>query len=664
MTTKMFEDRSLNFRVYLDGVNVPFKKITINENAQLPSRATIAVPPHPILNNLPPKSLVHVFYQESIIKEGGQREPQSGWKMLYEGEVTGIGFSRSSNSRSTQLKTEGIANWLRITNGSQVGLSQMFGSNSKIIKMAGTGASKVSFGSQDLKTTITDKWSQKLLDEDTIAAGMKKVIESVIDENIVLDGAHDRLDLKDRFPLTTGSNQVKKKVYEDLIGLDRVQKMFSKELGRVQNRKPILNFIQVVLSPVFHEMNFNSSMLRGWMPKPMLRFAPPPSCNVLIPKMVNSMNFNHNYLKESTRTFLQRKTGGQEASAYVWPNSIDWERFLNMTTGDFDPDEIDDREDFVLTEEMLKGVNPSYKDYSHAYYEAAAKDSTSDRVYFEHAAEHEHHINKLNSSNFQVSGGFNPEPVPGFTTFLADPSFDVVFGYMGGVSHSIDSQGRARTSYRIQLAQRSLSNPRDLTPPQINPIFASSLNVDGNKNLDNLEGFYSEMINSDVKENSDNRVELPRRDEDLEDAWHNQNKFPKNPVLSRALTLMRDITKENINLDRTFFRRGHLTPRQLFEGFYDAKPVQSGQMPDMWGNLLRDGIGDGDLKSLPKFLKSDDKDVQNELIKRRKTIENYVRFLNQQGGSRSDAGVWPPDMDPSKMNTGQLVDYGEVEDEV
>lgn len=667
MTTRMFEDRPAKFRVYLDGVDVPFKKISIQESAQMPSQATIDVPPHPILNNIPPKALVHVFYQEQVIKaqdeKSGQsaRGPQSGWKLLYEGEMTGIGFSRSSNSRSTQLQFEGIANWIRTATGAQAGMSQMFGPNSQTMPLAGMGGSKVNASSQQIKTSLEDKWKQKLQRAESLVDGVRNIIEEVIDTNIVLDGAEKRVSLLDRLPDVDPSNHMAQSTFSKFINLDSIQEMLKQEMGRVKNRRPILNLLQVVLSPTWHEMGFNSSLLSGWMVKPMIRFAPPPSCNVLTPKMISTESFSHNFLKEPTRMFLQRTTGGQQTNGYVWPDEIDWEKFLNIATGDFSASEIDDRQKYVLTEEMLKGVVPGYEDYSHANYEAASKNTEGDNWFFTQAAENEHHINKLNSSQFTTAGGFNPEPVPGFPIMVADPSFDVVFGYLGQVNHTITNKN-LRTTYNIQLGQRTLSNPRNLSAPNINPIYAESINVDGNQGKENLQDFYADFINADVEENDDNRVEMVPRDSDLEDAWHDKKDFPKNPVLGRSLTLMRSVMRDNSDLDRSFFRRGHMTPKQVFEGFYDTKPMQSGQLPNMWGNVIHDGIGDGDIKSLPQFLKSDDSDVQNKLIKRRKDIEHYVMFLNQQGGSKADTNVWPPDMDPGEMEHGLLADYGSVEE--
>jgi len=79
-------------KAYLEGIEIPFMNLNINESMGRPATATLSIPPVEEGLYLLPKTLVHIFY-----KINGQ------YKLIFEGALSGLGFNRSRGNRAISL---------------------------------------------------------------------------------------------------------------------------------------------------------------------------------------------------------------------------------------------------------------------------------------------------------------------------------------------------------------------------------------------------------------------------------------------------------------------------------------------------------------------------------------------------------------------------------
>ena len=93
--------KDVNLKLYLEGIQVSFLDISINEggNSTFPS-ASIALPASAEAFRLLPRTQVHVFYK---IKEK--------YFLIFEGELQSVGFNQNSYTRTVGLSCVGVMNY-------------------------------------------------------------------------------------------------------------------------------------------------------------------------------------------------------------------------------------------------------------------------------------------------------------------------------------------------------------------------------------------------------------------------------------------------------------------------------------------------------------------------------------------------------------------------
>ena len=105
--------RTLNFKLYIEGIEVPFVQIQLNATANQPSQAQIAMVPTDSIYNIRPRSLVHIFFFDDYVgpEPFGKTQTSPIWRLLWEGEVVAFGFSKSPTSRSFTLRCADLSNY-------------------------------------------------------------------------------------------------------------------------------------------------------------------------------------------------------------------------------------------------------------------------------------------------------------------------------------------------------------------------------------------------------------------------------------------------------------------------------------------------------------------------------------------------------------------------
>lgn len=99
---KATHGKKLNARLYLDGQRVPIQSISTSGSENNHLRASITVPPAPMVRNLKPRTVVEVFVKENRDEE---------FHLFFEGEYIGYRNTENAGAKTFSLECVGLTNF-------------------------------------------------------------------------------------------------------------------------------------------------------------------------------------------------------------------------------------------------------------------------------------------------------------------------------------------------------------------------------------------------------------------------------------------------------------------------------------------------------------------------------------------------------------------------
>ncbi|MGA1353403.1 MAG: hypothetical protein ACO32I_01260 [Candidatus Limnocylindrus sp.] len=96
--------RKLKLRLFIEGVECPVMGADIRATLGEPAQASIHVIPHPSVLRLKPRSLVMLFYYDWL--SGKSESDDSGYRLLFSGDLMGVDYAKTNSSRSATLACE------------------------------------------------------------------------------------------------------------------------------------------------------------------------------------------------------------------------------------------------------------------------------------------------------------------------------------------------------------------------------------------------------------------------------------------------------------------------------------------------------------------------------------------------------------------------------
>ena len=100
---------SINCSLYLEGIEVPFNTVSINEQVNQPPTCTVTFPPQSGALKVLPGTLVQVFGERKI-----PNEPVESF-LMFEGEAAGINYIKTADSRQAAIHAKSLINrWKQI----------------------------------------------------------------------------------------------------------------------------------------------------------------------------------------------------------------------------------------------------------------------------------------------------------------------------------------------------------------------------------------------------------------------------------------------------------------------------------------------------------------------------------------------------------------------
>lgn len=499
--------RELNARLYIEGRSVPFQGISTTHTVGQPGVATIQVPPLPEIRRIKPRTMVHVFIKDFTAPKGTKP-----WVLLFEGEIYGYSQGKSTRGRSFNIYAMDFTNYWDNARQFYMNLRTSFGEPIAALKSVQTTALVNEQGARTTTIRGTVKsYLAKLLNDaiagsttqDAFLEGIVSIIKKVEEVNAFFRYNQARYRINDRILFRSSQNLAelfdfinKDNFWEAITGQGNggfrtVRQIINKLMGMIFH-----DFVSIPAPSKVTKVGISSGIGDGdkqvigsFIFKPDTFMLPPPKCNVIYPDLYGSIQFNRNFFHEVTRFKVapiqstaeqQQNFFGTTGKTYYTPTGFN--KFRNGTenptnnsfvTGpQFEPevnqgfvnDEIADSEvttsaqdfNYMSREEILKGIFPDFGTPipSAQILMSITKEEQQDK-FFQQATDYLFFKKRLASRSAQANGPLNLAPVPGFPCLFLDDSTaeQNVVGVLQSISHNVDTQSGASTSYTVAFAR-------------------------------------------------------------------------------------------------------------------------------------------------------------------------------------------------------------------
>jgi hypothetical protein len=502
--------------MYLEGVPVKFTSIQIRSIPNAPTSAHVRMPPFPSLKFIQPRTLVHIFYYD-FQNEGNPTEDQR-FKLAFEGEVVGYGYSKTPESREMVLECTDLSNnWVTSYLGfDQAVYDKMAYQGTNIVNGAsGTTTSEFNAGvglvpnpialalgkeDQNIARALNRAFKDAAITNpffllaDSRHRYTEKVV-SLIDKDIVnLFTAEKGLKVSE----TVGDGySVARSLFDLVMGI----------LGIIQYEfiaNPMASYVPDRPDEGSGAISVGSPLLGSFIMKPSTLFMAPPMCNVLYPGQYTSINFSRRFIDETTRMrvtglpFLGQKTVlntgqyivGGDISSDAEGNPVselsEASKFFGISNNYYD---------MLTKEEKIKGVVARFADISSSTLEALrvtskqksnigngrtrpvstsptagikeptdgkSKGDIDNQTFWRQISQYEYLKSRFSTRFMSVQAEFNPNLVCGFPALVInnDGSY---YGEVAEVVHNIDGgSGVASTSIVLSFAREAEYNEKSL----------------------------------------------------------------------------------------------------------------------------------------------------------------------------------------------------------
>lgn len=494
--------QELNARLFIEGRSVPFEGVTTSHKIGQPGTATIQVPPLPEIKRIKPRTMIQIFVKDFSAPSGSKP-----WVLLFEGEAYGYSQGKSTSSRSFSIYAMDYSNYWDNAKQFYMNLRTNYGDINRVIQANGVKKSVAEEGisttiiNSSIKSYLTTIISKKLSEGGEKADFLEAVVEilrKVEEVNPFFRYNQYRYRISDRMLFNSSQNLTelfdfinKDNVWESITGsgnggLLSVRQIVNKLMGLIFHE-----FVSIPCpSKVDKELTngigpSDKQTIGSFLFKPDTFMMPPPKCNVIYPDMYSSISFSRNFFNEVTRFKIKpalttaARVGGvlkEARDTYYSPSG--YETFMSSEKSDqvggeqFQPevdqgsvgDDISDSEttssaqefNFLSREEILKGIFPEMGGTipsAQALMSLMVKDKRDS--FFRQATNYLFYKKRLASRSASGRGPLNLAPVPGFSTLFIDDSDaeQNVIGVLQGITHNINTQGGATTSYNISYAR-------------------------------------------------------------------------------------------------------------------------------------------------------------------------------------------------------------------
>lgn len=484
----MAQGRPLSAKLFLEGIEVPFIGATVTSTVGQASIAYIDLVPHSSINNIKPRTLVHLF-----VKDFTRPNPPYPYVLAFEGEVFGFSFGRSADSRSFSISCIDVSGyWDNV-------LTYFFNAHQTLGKMDQLAA--IGMDIEDAKrigariqkvTNVQSSYFRQIIEEvlkdknKDFLDGFVEVIKRITEVNAFYKLADDRLKLKDRIVLKSSGT------LSQLLQADEGLKWFEGIIGKQSGYTTLRAVIMDLMSLIFHDFISipfpagNKKKVDSFIFKPNMYMLPPPACNIFFPDEYSSFQYSRNFFQEPTRLIYKPEmprafSDGTVALPHVYqPDSFanymigtkpfpsfkgdgdlqvdeDYGFFGDDNTDEFKASSVVKREQqFLTNEEKLRGIWIAQEGMvpASSQFRAALTDFGK-RRFADRVSRYLFFKKRFQPRSIQVTSHLKPSVLPGFPVLILDDSEadQNVIAYCSSVTHRIYATQGGYTNTTLSYAR-------------------------------------------------------------------------------------------------------------------------------------------------------------------------------------------------------------------
>jgi len=492
--------KNLSFKVYIEGIEVPFSECTISIFPNAPTSANISLIPSNGAFKLRPRSLVHVFYMDDF-------DNKIEWRLLWEGEIIGIGYSQQAGgSRSAIAQCIDLSGYWAHTKQYFMN-AEDFGEGGKIVAFLGL---------KQVEVTVDGKLSTFY--SRYFGPGVS-ILDSVL---TMLRDFTDRLvfysDVNSRVNLNAKIDAAPDEAVAKLIEARTIEDLVDQSMGHLGGNATILDIVNSIKGVIYYShVNVGppvfeskpeevaiktfaeaptdgtrkddikqeepqrvetgtprkftrSNYYRSFIFKPTTHFTIPPMCNVMFPDVISGINYSRSYISEPTRLKLKahpyavNTPEGQSENLqplYFAPaelgavldtlgvSTIKSSEVIGLRRDDVDTtsssaDSVKPRFFMITEEELEKGVLSIDAPLAYGRYNATSAAEGEPHRNLARVAEYSYLLMKYESRSINIVGEFNPHVVADFPAIAFSAPRSYLFN-VSSIMHTISGSGGSQT---------------------------------------------------------------------------------------------------------------------------------------------------------------------------------------------------------------------------
>lgn len=338
--------RYTRWKIFLDGVEVPYLNFAVQVGVDSAGSASIELPPDPLLLQLRPRTVVHIFMLDEFENSGGDKmKDKQAYKLFWEGEVEAIKDTKTPRARAFSIEAEGVLSILSryktfmtgigmmsqtpLVTGSTLFYSEPGADPTSLLSMTICGEAFSTERDEEANTgkeasfrnSKTPNYAERLLRLLVYFASRNAALRLQLARTNLfgkIAGVPDRL-------LTHLVPRILASQYFEQAGQGVAQDSTVLDVASILNRKVYYHFSgftapafpvdqpktgeEGLIAPVQDKLDSLFAIGRPYYRNdyallPETYYAIPPSCNLIFPEMIESFSFARVFSQEPTRALL------------------------------------------------------------------------------------------------------------------------------------------------------------------------------------------------------------------------------------------------------------------------------------------------------------------------------------------------------------------------
>jgi hypothetical protein len=526
--------RALNAKLFLEGIEVPMIGATVSYTVNTAAIAYIDVVPHKSINNIKPRTLVHVFVRDF-------HNPEEGFPyvLMFEGEVFGIAFGKTTTSRTMTLSCIDYSSYW--DNAIIYFMDPLKSLGKGAEELASEGMNQANNSKMGIPGQVVSHSTSSFFLQTISGAGgdfldgLVAVYKKITKINSFFKLSDEKLHIVDRITLKSSGKLT------ELLQQDQARSWFEGIVGSFTGYQTLRMVVQDLMGIIFHDgVTIPFPALVGgklieFVFKPNLFMIPPPTCNIFYPDEYSSFNFNRNFFQEPTRLIYQPSLPVFGAGVAIkMPHTFAPDSFAHFMkaqgvtdyigTGDLqisadtfgfylDPDSGESAEtnnglkreqQFLTNEERMKGMlltNETMMPAVTQFRGSVGQEGNSNLS--AKIAKYLFFKKRFQQREVQITSHLKPSVVPGFNVMILDDSDadQTVLAYCSSVTHRVYANQGGYTNIQLSYArtveeQDSTTGKSNepLVPPWFDSAIFGTVSNGSLKTTTALNDFYKALL--------------------------------------------------------------------------------------------------------------------------------------------------------------------------